>query len=215
MFGKLILLYFVIFCFLIRVTCAQDEKVIREMLSGEMAKKEEVKVVEKEYSWTAGSALYQYDLDEDGYMEGLQIQKKDSEDWFYIYDKNQKEVLKKQLDTKGRFSRLYKLSLVKIAPNTKVMILHFYQGFVEYDDFYASACFYFVTFDNNDLNTMQITQGPTFFEEQQNKRKDYHLKKYKWNVFDFDKDGTKELIVKYNKISKIFIYRGKGVWKDF
>jgi hypothetical protein len=74
---------------------------------------------------------------------------------------------------------------------------------------------YVGTIDNEDLKTISVFKGASFFEEKKSFKGHYHKRNYEVFLQDLNNDQAKELIIKHNLTSQVFIYNGNGAWKGF
>lgn len=190
-----------IWCSLVLVfsSYGQDERFFRELYSQQRT------TMPQQYTWQIWGKVFRYDLNDDGLLEGLQVAKKDQEDWFYIREHKGGVLAKYRLETKGRESRIYRVKINQIADDLKLLSLYFYNGFVEADKFYGTATLYFVTFHPSKLNSMKITKGPSIWLEY--KTPTYYVQRdYQIKLQDIDRDGIKEVIIGQGHIHRIFQY---------
>jgi ribosomal protein L21E len=60
---------------------------------------------------------------------------------------------------------------------------------------------------------MKLAQGPHHFHEKESQREQYWRRDYSVEVRDTNRDGTKEIVVQFNHIQRIMIYKGLGEWE--
>jgi hypothetical protein len=201
-----------------RVAVTQDERYFRQIYSGDLLKKMDF-TDEKKYLAKLHGPYYELDLNGDKVNEEILFIKKDGEDWVEIYSKNSKDerekILSMQLTNLGINSELFRMEFKSVSPTTKVLILHYFEGYTNYTEVHSTARIYWVTIENNDLKTLTSYKGPGVFEELQNIKGHYHLRNYRVYLQDFNSDGSKEIVVKSNLNSKVFYYIGKGKWGSF
>jgi hypothetical protein len=145
-------------------------------------------------------------------METIRVEKKDGFDFFLIFDQFGREIFNKRLPAIGANSRLLKVDLKSITKDVNTLILHFYEGAIDSTKFEATAKLFFVTFDKNDLKKIKFFNGPHFFHEKE-KGSQYFNRRYSVNTIDYNNDGSREISVSYNKISRIYFYTSTGEWK--
>ena len=194
---------------------AQDERYFRQLFSGELAKKEDIEKGQKKYSYFIHTPYYALDLNHDGVMEQVAFVKKDSEDWLEILDYEKKKIFSYQFDNKGFDSELFRIEFKQLSPVTSVLLLHYYEGVSHYTEFQATARIYAVTIDNNDLTTLKGFKGAIFFDETKSFKGHYHKRSYEVYLEDLNKDSVKELVIKHNLTSTVFVYKGQGTWQTF
>jgi len=206
--------FLIILAFCSGIAIAQDERAFEaEFLPRDIFKEERGKEREK-YKWIVRSAKYEYDINKDGKYESFEVQKKDGEDWISIFDHNDKPLLNKKLQANGFESYLYKITVHKISPRTRTLVLHFYEGYSDYLKFQATGRLYFISIDNGNLNKMSFYKGPSFFDEKELPQEHYHQRQYDVSAIDMNGDGTREISLKYRDIAKVYFYLGEGHWKS-
>ena len=159
----------------------------------------------RKYTWQVWGKVFLYDLNDDGLLEGLQSAKKDQEDWFYIR-KNKGDILAKyRLETQGREAQVYRVKLNQIANDLKLLTVYFYNGFTEGFEFHATTTLYFITFRPSNMGLMKMTKGPSIWLEHE-VQNSYIQRDYQIKLKDIDQDGTKEVVIEYGHIRRIFQY---------
>jgi hypothetical protein len=93
--------------------------------------------------------------------------------------------------------------------------MYYYEGVSRYTEMQATSRLYVGTIDNDDLKTLSVLKGPSFFEEHKSLKGHYHLRNYQVYLEDLNNDQVKELVIKYRMVSQVFIYNGSGEWKTF
>jgi hypothetical protein len=194
----------------------QDERFFRQIFSGDLDQAAP-KVEPKEYFYRVNSPFYEFDLDGDFRSESFVLEKKDGEDWFHIhaYGEIKKRHLSYRLEASGPKSRIYKISVRQLSAETKLILLYFYQGVNKYLEMRGTTRLYFLTMDNNDLTTLSMYKGPVVWDEFRSFKGHYHQRNYGVSLFDYNKDGIRELAIKYHLISEVYFYQGKGNWRTF
>lgn len=196
---------------------AQDERFFRRILSGELIESERPPVFEKTYHFVAQSPLYEIDLNGDKKKEALSYEIKDGEHWINIFSASdgKKIIFQGKMETAGKDASLFKISLRELSSKLKVLILFFYEGNSQYLDFNGTGRVYLITFEKNDLSTLHLSPGPAFFQEKEQRNLGYYQRNYAVEIFDYNKDGVRELTVKHGHISRVMMYLGGGKWKEF
>jgi len=191
---------------------AQDERYYRQILNGELPSLGlEMKEVQ-EHQFNVKGVGYSVDLNDDGIEEVIQPQKRDGVDWIEIKDSGQRKIFDAKLLAMGGESAIYKAKLSHISKSTKLLLLFLDEGKTAGRKFESTARIYLITFDNNDLSTMQMTVGPHHFHEKEGQRDQYWQKDYSVEIRDVDKDGVRDVVVQYNHIQRIMTYKGRGNW---
>ena len=203
-------------CFLLIMLCVssfcvhgQDERFYRDIFSGGLYKPPQ----DFEFKILVESPKYVLDLNSDGVEDSFQTVKKDGVDFIKINDPFGKVKFEKALDAKGVDSKIFRINLKAVKPRVNVLILHYYEGKTQAAVFEASARLYFVTIHDNDLNQITMTKGPYFWSEREGVAGKYWRKRYSVNLVDYNKDGTMEISVSYNKSQKIYFYSNDRTWK--
>lgn len=192
----------------ISITWAQDERFYREIFtknSIDVVLPETVKV-------SVSTPEYQWDLDQDGRMEQISAQKRDGVNYFTIKDHHGQILLEKKLHAHGRGAELRKITAKNLSKKTDVYILHFYQGATYGPYVEATQVLYFLTIDDLSLKTLSLFKGPSTFQEKQQSEGVYWNRFYRLIVEDFNLDGVKEISVQYNRIARVYYYKGQGEW---
>ena len=193
---------------------AQDERYFRQLFSGELNQSNE-KVDAKKYSYFVHTPYYALDLNRDEKPEQVVFVKKDNEDWLEILGNDKKKIFSYRFENKGFDSELFRIELKTLSKETSILVLYYYEGVSRYIDFQGTARVYALTIDNNDLATMKVFKGPSFFDEIKTFKGHYHKRNYEVLLDDLNNDSTKELIVKFKNITDVFIYKGQGAWQTF
>lgn len=191
---------------------AQDERYYRQILNGELPKLGQEIRESQEHQFNVKGASYSIDLNDDGIEEVVQPQKRDGVDWIEIKDSSQRKIFDSKLLAMGGESVIYKAKLARLSPTVKVLMLFLDEGKTSGRRFESTARIFLITFENNDLATMQITSGPHHFHEKEGQRDQYWLRDYSVEVRDIDKNGVRDIVVEFNHIQQIMIYKGKGDW---
>lgn len=194
---------------------AQDERFTRGLLSGDLTR-----IVtpqnESKYNYRVRSPYYEVDLNGDHKNESFVVEKKDGEDWVYVFNYQKIKIYSFKLDAGGAHSRLYRITSKSLSQNSKVYVLHFFEGVTQFLKFRSQARFYFLTIDNNNLASISTYKGPAFWEEFKSfKHNHYHQRKYELTAVDLNLDGVKELTLSYNDTRRVYFYKGNGSWRSF
>lgn len=193
---------------------AQDERFFRQLFSGDLVKSNEIADIKK-YNYIFHSPYYAVDINRDRKEENLVFVKKDSEDWVEILDVDKKKIFSYKLEPKGFDSELFKIELKTLSNNTDVLLLHYYEGVSKYIEFQGTSRVLAVTIDDRDLGSLKTFTGPSFFDEHRTQRGHYHKRHYQVYLEDLNKDNVKELVVKHQRMSNVFLYLGNGRWSTF
>lgn len=190
---------------------AQDERFYRKIFTGELQYQEKESAI---YKLELDSPVYKIDLNRDGISEQVLISHRDGQDFIVVKDFPGNLIFEKGLNTIGHKSRLFKLSLKTISEKTDVLILHYYEGFVDASSFEATARLYFLTIDNRKLKSLSLFRGPHFWHEKEIKVSNTYINRnYVVNVVDYNGDGRNEISISFNNIARIYFYLEDGRWK--
>lgn len=194
---------------------AQDERYYRQIFTGELPKLVQEHKEAPLHQYNLMGPAYRLDLNADGIEETLRPQKRDGVDWLEIRDASERKIMEAKLPANGGNGHLYKIRLMNLSPKLKTLVLFMDEGETRGKRFEATARLYFISFENNDFSTLSLSQGPHFFHEREAQREQYWRRIYLVDALDFNQDGTKEIIVHYNHIQRVYMYEGKGHWRKF
>ncbi len=197
---------------------AQDERYLREIFSGinvPLEKKIDQRPID--YKWRANGAIYQLDLDGDGFKELIIPEMIDGQNWLNILAPDQHQLGSFFFEAQGANSHIYKIIFRSVAANIKVLLVHFYEGYSNYYQFSGQSRLYIITIVDNKLNEMKMTKGPFFYYEVEEQwgKKAYYQREYFLSTYDYNGDGIDEITLKYRASSYVYIYVGNGRWESF
>ncbi len=192
---------------------AQDERFYRELLAGEsltnFTEKSEMVVT----PISVLGKLYHIDLNGDGLSEKLRPVKDDGTDALLILDSFGNEIFRANLWSSGGESVIRKLRLVNLSESVKCLIIFLDEGVTKGTQFESTGRISLLSYENNDLKSMKLVQGPHIFHEKEAPRDQYLRRSYNVDVTDLNGDGVRDVVVHYNHIQRIMMYEGKGIWK--
>lgn len=199
--------------YLAPVTCclAQDERFFRDLFSFEQRKRQELD--NKHYLFQVASPFYRYDIDDDGKEESFVLEKRDGDDWINIHDEKGKRVSSFALMAQGLDSKIHKISVRKLSQKTKLFILYFYEGLHKHVNLKSTERAYFLTVDDKNLKSARLFRGPLVWDEASFKNH-YHQRRYELYLYDYNNDGVKEVGVKHQYISHVYMYLKEGQWRE-
>lgn len=192
---------------------AQDERFLRELLS-ERFYDPNIKEGASSQYFHVVSPFYEIDLDGNGRNESLIFEKIDGKDLFHIQDYEGKRLFTAGLTPLGTRSHLFKINFRHIGDGLKVLLLHYYEGYQNYLEFMGTSRLYMVTFKDLRPGSFNFSKGPLLWTEYKDHRENYIQRGQHVVVHDFDKDGVKEISVRYKEINRVFKYRS-GEWVGF
>lgn len=193
---------------------AQDERYYRQILSGELANSLQDYKESSGIQLSLKGASYKIDLNDDGIEEIIQPQKRNGVDWIEIRNHQETKIFEGKFLASGTDSSIYKIKKVSLSKKVKALIFFFYEGKTQARKFEAAAKLFFATYEDNNLSSIKLSEGPHFFHEKEAQRDQYFRRDYMVNVYDINSDGTKEIAVQFNHIQRIFQYAGKGEWRE-
>ena len=157
---------------------------------------------------------YLIDLNGDGKKERIYFVNKDGQDGMFVKDFRGKSIYHYVFRALGLDATPFKIRFRSLGPFSKVLVIHYYEGYTDYLKFMGTARLYFLTFEKNDLKTLKMRRGPGVFYEHLEKGKSYRQRTHRVDIVDWDKDGLRDIVVRYGgfRIRDIFLYRGKGSW---
>ena len=191
---------------------AQDERYYRQILNGELPTVNLEMKETQEHQFNVKGASYSIDLNGDGIEETIQPQKRDGVDFIEIKDSSQRKIFEGKMLAMGGESTIYKAKLAYLSKTTKVLVLFLDEGRTTGRRFESTARIFLLSFENNDLSTLAMTQGPHHFHEKEGQRDQYWRKDYSVEIRDMNKDGVRDIIVQFNHIQRIMLYKGFGEW---
>lgn len=190
---------------------AQDERFFRQLISGDLgvSAAEESKTTPH---FHAASPFYEIDLDGDDRVEYIVIEKRDSEDWLHIHDYNRKRIFSLKFVRLGWESDVFRINLRQLSKDTKVLLVRYYEGHNQGENFTGTGRLYVVSWDKNDLKSLRGVRGPQLWDEFADSKIHYHQRPQHISLFDFDSDGIREVAVRHHLTTKVMKYIGKGEW---
>ncbi len=191
---------------------AQDERFIRKLLSGDLGV-EGVEENKPKPHFHVTSAMYEIDLNNDNRVESIVIEKKDSEDWLHIQNYERQIIYSLKFVRKGWESDVYKINLRKLSDNTHVLLVRYYEGHNQGDNFTGTARLYTISWENNDLTKISSMRGPEIWDEFKDSKIHYHQRPQLISLNDLDGDGYKEISIRHHLSTKVMKYLGKGEWQ--
>jgi hypothetical protein len=202
--------YFILILFVAsNFALGQDEQFYRRIFTNELINKPSALI---EYKLVVKSPVYQINLDQDKFLEGIRIEKRDGLDFIVVLSRFGEKVFESKLLGIGNKSRIFKIQLKTISKDTNALIIHFYEGKIDSTKFESTARLYFLTFPKNDYKKMVLFKGPHFFHEKEKVSEQYWNRRFSVNTIDYNNDGVKEISISYKKINRVYFYLSKGLW---
>ena len=204
--------FFALFFLVSLGSFAQDERYYRQILGGDLPKLNQESKESTISQFNVNGSSYKFDLNDDKLEETIEPQKRDGVDWLEIRNSSGTKIFEAKLLAMGANSEIYKIKVVHLSKTLKAAIIFMDEGVIRAKRFESTARIFVISFENNDLATMSITEGPHFFHEKEGTREQYWRRDYMVNIYDIDGDGTREIAIMYNHIQRIMKYRGRGEW---
>ena len=205
-------IYFLMFSAFIKPGFAQDERFYRKLLSGDLGV-EGVEIDKKKPYFHKASSMYELDLDNDNRLEHIILEKRDSEDWLHIHNYERVRIYSLKFVRKGWESDVYKVNLRQLSSDTKVLLISYYEGHNQGNNFTGTSRLYAISFDKNDLKSLHGVRGPEIWDEFKDTKIHYHRRPHHVSLFDFDSDGVREVAIRHHLSTKVMKYLGKGEWR--
>lgn len=201
-----------LFILIIGTAYGQDERYYRQILNGELPQMGLENFEIKEEKFSVEGSSYLVDLNDDGIEEILVPKKRDGVDWIEIKDSSQRTFFEGKLLAQGGSSTLYKIKIAHLSNTVKVLLLFMDEGKTAGQRFESTGRIFLIPYENNKLENMKVTQGPHHFHEKERQREQYWRRDYAVEIRDVNNDGIRDIIVSYNHIQRILLYKGKGEW---
>jgi hypothetical protein len=192
---------------------AQDERYFRQILKGEVPRVTKEIVETTEFQFNVKGNSYAIDLNGDGIEEFIQPQKRDGVDWLEIKNSSGSALFEAKLMAMGGDSKIDKIRFAHLSSKTKVLIIFLDEGQTSGRRFESTSRIFLVTLDDNDFSSFKLTQGPHFFHEKERQRDQYWRRKYSVEVRDINDDGIRDVVVEYDHIQRIMLYKKRGEWE--
>lgn len=195
-------------------TQAQDERNFRQLFNAELDK-EVRKETSKDHKYVVSTPLYKIDLDSDHRKESIFYEFKDGKSWIHFLNYDETRLKSFKLDVNGFGAKVYKIRVRKLSDDVLGLVFFFYEGLVKYTEMNSTVRLYFITIDNNDLKNIYMEKGPIFWEEKRTQQGYYFQRPNELSFVDFNKNGTKEVLLKQGNTASVFMYLKKGKWLKF
>ncbi len=193
----------------------QDERYYRQILNGELPKLSQTIDEGPDEKFNVEGASYFIDLNSDGIEEMIRPLKRDGVDWIEIKDSSQRSLFLGKLLAMGGGSFIYKIKLAHLSPKVRVLIVYLDEGSSSGKKFESTARIFLLSYENNDLSTLSLVQGPHHFHEKQGQREQYWRRDYAVEVRDLNNDGVRDVIVSFDHIQRVMVYKGYGEWSRY
>ncbi len=193
---------------------AQDERYYRQILTGELPVTAEPKESFVRNYLVKGSE-YMVDLDGDGIEEIIQPEKRDGIDYLTILNSSRGKIFSAKLFASGGDSAIYKIRMVNLTPKVKTLIIFLDEGSTKGLRFESVARIYFLSYEDNKLDTLKLNPGPHIYHEKEAQRDQYFRRQFLVDVKDLNHDLKREVIVHFGHIQYVYEYKGSGEWSKF
>ncbi len=193
---------------------SQDERSFRELFSAELDKEVRDEVTE-DAKYVVTTPLYKIDLDGDFRKESILYEFKDGKSWIHFLNYDETRLKSFKLEVNGYGAKVYKVRVRNLSKDTLGLVFFFYEGLTKYTEINSTVRLYFVTIDNKDLSKIYMEKGPIFWEEKRTHQGHYFQRPNELSFVDFNKNGTKEILVKQGNTANVFMYLQRGKWLKF
>ncbi|PIK14977.1 hypothetical protein [Halobacteriovorax sp. JY17] len=193
---------------------SQDERSFRELFSAELDKEVRDEVAE-DAKYVVTTPLYKIDLDGDFRKESIFYEFKDGKSWIHFLNYDETRLKSFKLEVNGYGAKVYKVRVRNLSKDTLGLVFFFYEGLTKYTEINSTVRLYFVTIDNKDLSKIYMEKGPIFWEEKRTHQGHYFQRPNELSFVDFNKNGTKEILVKQGNTANVFMYLKRGKWLKF
>ncbi len=199
--------------FFISLGFSQDERTFRLMLSkGRHKETPKSAKFKKEAKFKHRSPNYQLDLNNDGVRESLFVSKIDGKDLITIRDHKKKLILEEELFPLGPLSRIFKVQMRKTSKDLNTLLIYYYEGTSKYLEFQGTARLYLLTYSPKTFKFYPLYKGPYIWDEHLDFKKNYHQRKQEISLVDFNRDGTREIAVRFSKITRVYYFSKEKGW---
>ena len=187
---------------------AQDERLWRDMIAHTVP----TPVPKKIFKNSIFSPSYRYDLNADGKSEMLTWAHRDGSDYLQLESPG---LAKREfpLETQGQNSRIYKIGLYKLSEHYNVALVYFYQGVIQGYNKEGDVRLYFMTWDDQNLKNVYWQKGPLTWQDRQENLDRYWKRSMLVETVDLNEDGVKEIEISFEKLSRVYYYKGEGQWR--
>lgn len=190
---------------------SQDERFYRDVFSGYL-NLEAGELFKRDNIFSKSSPIYQIDITGDGRMEGIVYKKEEGRDYVHLFDSMNQLIFSYRFETKGVDANLFRIQMSQLNADSKIIIFHFYEGHSSYLDFHSSARVYFLTIDNAEFGSISMYRGPAIWHEGSALRKGTWRRRYNLELIDLTGDASKEVLVSYQRMNRVYKYLGDGEW---
>lgn len=193
---------------------SQDEVVFRALFVGDSLQKGKDVTVEKNYHYLTNSALYQFDIDGDGKVEGISFAYRDGEHWVEVYNFKKHKIFEFKFQSFGARAQVHKMKLVEVDSQNRAIVMYFFEGVSKHVETTGSGRLYILSIPNKDLTKISVHKGVPYWIERKDHLGRYYRRNYEVGAYDIDGSGQKEIIAKSGTISYIMKYYPSKGWKN-
>ncbi len=193
---------------------SQDERSFRDLFKAELDKEVREDSTE-EAKYVVNTPLYKIDLDGDHRKESIFYELKDGMSWIHFLNYDESRLKSFKLDVNGFGAKVYKVRVRNLSPDVLGLVFYFYEGLTKYTEMNSTVRLYFATIESQNLSNIYMEKGPIFWEEKRTRQGHYFQRPNQLSFVDFNKNGTKEILIKQGNTSSVFMYLKKGKWLKF
>lgn len=188
---------------------AQDERHWRDLLH----RSKKVEKLPPSYQFEFSGNYYRYDLNSDGKLETFSWVRRDGVDFLDV-EVPGKRVQSFRFMPVGHGARIHKIKIVNLDSDVRVALVYYFQGLTSGLQNEAEIRLYFMAWEKNDLSNLYWEKGPLIWMDQEQRKGFYWKRPMDVRVVDFNHDGTREIEVSHQKLSRVYFYKGQGRWGD-
>ena len=190
--------------FLPLVAKSQDERIIGNMVEKMRGGLQKTKG--PRHLFRVETPLYEFDIDGNGTMELISLEKRDGEDRIHIYNNSVTRLFSAPLISRGSDSGVYKVERKALSKEIYALLVYYYEGHTDFYHFQGTSRLYVITVDKNNPDKISMVRGPIVLEEKRERGGHYHRRHYHTIVEDFDGDGMREVHIRSRGISRILSF---------
>ncbi len=212
---------------------ALDERFLREVFQNQNQDNfSELVQKNKKYNWKWNSPIYAFDFNDDFEEDFLQLNKIDGLDQINIISSKGNLVFQYTFTNSGLQSGVTKIEKYNLDQNNVLILIYYHEGENKIENAHSSGRLYFLTFEKKIFNQLPLSKketflgdgdlkgpinifkGPYFYSSQNIFPKHFHTRSMKVNCHDIDNDGIRDLKVSFRSINRVYLYRGRGIWRS-
>jgi len=176
---------------------AQDERQLKKML------KPKAKLMKAPKS-ILSTPSYQIDLNQNGDLEEIKIEKRDNIDYVVLKKNNGDLLFETKLAASGVGAFVSKIQLVTVANQINCLLIYFHQGKSTGRVFEAFSRLTFITFHIKQFNHFVASSGPIYQHEKEKIKDQYWYRYFTVKLVDLDGNLVKDVLMENLGITKLY-----------